>query len=97
MGRSRCEGGLGQDKGEGEGERETEIHIPLVTDFIVQDLFGQGILDTYTQTIMRGKQWSPSRRQGPDCARGLVCLYVCVCASGDKANQWTTSLQEIRC
>lgn len=54
VGRSRCEGGLGQEK-EREKERGIEIHLPLVWDCIVQDLLDKP-LATYTQTIMCNTQ-----------------------------------------
>lgn len=48
-----CRGDL--DRKRRARKREIEIHIPLVTDFIVQDLLDKP-LDPYTQTIMHTKQ-----------------------------------------
>lgn len=77
----------GKGVGERDGEGDRNPH-PLLTEVIVQDLLDKP-LDAYTQTIMRNKQWSPSRQLGPIVFYVHRC--VCVCASGDRENQWTTS------
>lgn len=86
-GGSRCEGRLGQERGwEKETEREIEIHIPLLTEVIVQDLLDKP-LDAYTQTIMRNKQWSPSRQLGPIVFYVHRCVCVCAHLATEKINE----------
>lgn len=47
VGRSRCEGGFGQEKRR-ERKRQIEIHIPLVTDFHCPRPFGQAFRHLHT-------------------------------------------------
>lgn len=68
--------------------RETEIHIPLLTLFIVQNLLDK-LLHTCTQTSILRNNGVPS--DDLTCCVNGCGIHVCVFASGDKENQWTTS------
>lgn len=92
------ETGTGKAKGAREGEGDRNPHPP-VTDFIVQDLLDKAFTDTYTQTIMHTKQWSPSRRQGPIVHLCIFPPYVCVfvCAHLMTKQSMNNILLEICC
>lgn len=95
------ETGTGKAKGEREGEGDRNPHPP-VTDFIVQDLFGQGL---YRHTHTHKQLCTPNNEVPlDDKARLSVCvfllrMYVCVfvCAHLMTKQSMNNILLEICC
>lgn len=82
-----------------EGRRGREIHIPRWQTSLSKTFLDKAFTDTYTQTIMHTKQWSPSRRQGPIVRLCIFPPYVCVfvCAHLMTKQSMNNILLEICC